>query len=110
MHLRVRRSDAHAVVEVTDAGPGMPPDLLVEATHRFTRSAEARSRPGAGLGLSIVEQVVTAAGGELRLCHDGTHHAVGVPSGVPCDHGPGMTVGVVLPSLRPGRGRASPSS
>ena len=114
VHLGLRRADAHAVVQVTDAGPGMPADLLAEATHRFTRSAQARSRPGAGLGLAIVEQVVTAAGGELRLCHGGMHHAVGVPSGLPCDHGPQMSVTVVVPTadeaVRRGTGRASPSS
>ena len=86
-------------MQVTDAGPGMPADLLAEATHRFTRSAEARSRPGAGLGLAIVEQVVTAAGGELRLCHGGAHHAVGAPSGLPCAHGDEMTVTVLLPAV-----------
>ena len=95
--LRVRRADAHAVVEVNDAGPGIAPELLPEATRRFARSAEARSRPGAGLGLAIVEQVVVAAGGELRLCHGGSHHAVGVPSGLPCQHGATMTVTVLLP-------------
>lgn len=75
----------------------MPPDLLHEATGRFTRSPQARSAPGAGLGLSLVEQLVVAAGGELRLCHAGTHTSHGVPGGPACDHGPAMTVTVLLP-------------
>src|SRR5207247_10175311 len=37
-----------ARLTVTDAGPGMPPDLLAGATHRFARPDEARNRPGSG--------------------------------------------------------------
>ena len=85
------------VVEVRDAGPGMDPDLLAGATERFTRSAAARSRPGAGLGLSLVEQMVTHAGGELRLCHAGHHSSHGWPHPeVACDHGDAMTATVIL--------------
>lgn len=67
VELTVRRDGAHTVLEVTDSGPGMPPEFLEVATRRFHRAPEARSRPGAGLGLSIVEQLVAGAGGELRL-------------------------------------------
>jgi signal transduction histidine kinase len=85
------------VVEVRDAGPGMDPDLLAGATERFTRAAAARARPGAGLGLSLVEQMVTHAGGELRLCHAGHHSSHGRPHPeVACDHGDAMTATVIL--------------
>ncbi|HRI98506.1 MAG TPA: HAMP domain-containing sensor histidine kinase, partial [Nocardioides sp.] len=67
VRVEVRRLGTHVELEVTDAGPGMPPELLAVATRRFHRAPEARSRPGAGLGLSIVDELVTAAGGELRL-------------------------------------------
>ena len=67
VELTVRRDGSHTVLEVTDSGPGMPPEFLGVATRRFHRAPEARSRPGSGLGLSIVEQLVTGAGGELRL-------------------------------------------
>jgi len=88
---------------VSDAGPGMPPELLESATQRFVRSDEARSRPGSGLGLSLLDALVGQAGGELRLCHDGRHASHGRPAPVPCSHGPEMTVTVLLPSssLRP---------
>jgi signal transduction histidine kinase len=87
-----------AVIEVGDAGPGMSTSLLAEATNRFSRSAEARARPGAGLGLAIVEQLVRAAHAELRLCYRGDHvtHGQPVPT-VECDHGPSMTATVILP-------------
>jgi signal transduction histidine kinase len=88
------------LLRVEDAGRGMAPDLLAEATDRFTRSAEARARPGAGLGLALVAQVVTGAGGELRLCHDGHHTSRGRPVPVPCTHGGAMVASVFLPVER----------
>jgi len=90
-------SDSWARIAVRDAGPGMPPVLLARATGRFTRSDEARSRPGAGLGLALVEQLVIAAGGELRLCASGHHARHGGPVPVECDHDASMTVTVLLP-------------
>jgi two-component system OmpR family sensor kinase len=84
-------------LQVRDAGDGMEPGLLATATGRFTRASEARSRPGAGLGLALVDGLVARTGGELRLCHGGHHHSSGnVQSGVRCDHGPEMTVTVLL--------------
>jgi signal transduction histidine kinase len=75
----------------------MEPALLAKATGRFTRASEARSRPGAGLGLALVDGLVARAGGELRLCHAGHHQIAGsVQSTVCCDHGPEMTVTVLL--------------
>ncbi|MBB6625769.1 HAMP domain-containing histidine kinase [Nocardioides sp. KIGAM211] len=89
---------AWTVVEVRDGGPGMSGELLTTATGRFTRSAEARSRPGAGLGLALVDQLVRQADGELRLCSGGEHrtHGRAVPE-VACEHGAATTVTVVLP-------------
>jgi two-component system, OmpR family, sensor kinase len=84
-------------LQVRDAGDGMEPALLATATGRFTRASEARSRPGAGLGLALVDGLVARTGGELRLCHAGHHHSSGSSqSGVRCDHGPEMTVTVLL--------------
>ena len=84
-------------VRVQDAGPGMSPELLATATRRFARAAESRSRPGFGLGLSVVATAVARAGGELRLCHAGHHQTYGTPAPPPCEHGPAMTVTLLLP-------------
>lgn len=99
IRIRVRPGPGSAVIEVTDAGPGMPAELMGRAAERFTRADKARSRPGAGLGLSIVVALVQGAGGELRLCHEGSHVRFGRQLlDVPCQHPPVMTVTVVLPA------------
>eukprot|EP01032_Pedospumella_encystans_P033560 gene33560-37928_t len=55
--------DAHGFV-VTDDGPGFPPDLVEHAFERFARGDAARHREGGvGLGLALVQAIVTAHGG-----------------------------------------------
>jgi two-component system, OmpR family, sensor kinase len=83
---------------VADAGPGLAPEILDTATRRFVRSEEARSRPGSGLGLALVQAMVAQAGGELRMCHAGHHASHGGRAPVACTHGPEMTVTILLPT------------
>ena len=56
-----------AVLKVADEGPGIPPDKYAEAVKRFVRLDESRSKPGTGLGLSLVEAVTALHGGSLEL-------------------------------------------
>ncbi|KRE94310.1 histidine kinase [Nocardioides sp. Soil774] len=105
----VRREGGHAVLQVADEGPGMDPDMLAQATRRFSRAPEARARPGAGLGLSLVEHLAVSAGGELRLCHAGHHASTGVAADVECLHDDRMTATVLLP-VAPARNAFTKSS
>lgn len=86
----LRRAQTHlgpvAVLVVSDDGAGMPAEFLPTALLRFSRAGEARERPGSGLGLSVVEQLVSASGGELRLCSRGAHHRADGRFDVPCTH------------------------
>ncbi len=50
-------------VEVLDRGPGIAVGDLGRVFDRFYRAADARARPGSGLGLSIVREVALAHGG-----------------------------------------------
>ena len=54
-----------AGVFVDDAGPGIAPEETELVFHRFYRSAQHRSEPGSGLGLSIVEGIVGQHGGRV---------------------------------------------
>jgi two-component system, OmpR family, sensor kinase len=58
----VERDDV-VELHVADAGPGFPEGFLDRAFDRFSRAAEARSRGGSGLGLSIVALIAQAHGG-----------------------------------------------
>ncbi|SDT00330.1 Signal transduction histidine kinase [Friedmanniella luteola] len=107
VHVHVDRVGAVGRLQVQDAGPGMDAQLLATATRRFSRAAESRSRPGFGLGLALVAAAVTRAGGELRLCSAGHHQSSGVPTPSTCEHGPAMTVTVLLPTTQSASGDSS---
>jgi two-component system OmpR family sensor kinase len=71
------------VLEVVDAGPGMSPQDAKKAFDRFWRAEASRTRPGSGLGLSIVAGIVAAHGGDVTLASDavrGTEVRVVLPS------------------------------
>ncbi len=60
--------DGWVVLEVADAGPGIPADVLPHVFERFVRADRARARAsgGSGLGLAIVQGVVQAHGGSVE--------------------------------------------
>jgi two-component system OmpR family sensor kinase len=69
VHVQLTRTDRRAVLEVSDEGPGMTPDVAARAFERFYRADPSRSRDrgGSGLGLSIVRAIVEAHGGSVTL-------------------------------------------
>ena len=54
-------------ISVLDTGPGIPEDKRAAAIERFTRMDSARTLPGSGLGLSLVEAVAEFHEGEFDL-------------------------------------------
>ncbi|HEY0561302.1 MAG TPA: ATP-binding protein [Frankiaceae bacterium] len=72
--VRLAAGDGEAVLEVSDAGPGLAPDVAERVFERFYRVDPSRTRAqgvtkggGSGLGLSIVAAVVAAHGGRVDL-------------------------------------------
>ncbi|CAN7475572.1 HAMP domain-containing sensor histidine kinase [Pararhizobium sp. LjRoot235] len=55
------------VVSVADHGPGIPADKRGDVVARFVRLDESRSKPGTGLGMSLVEAVMEMHQGRLEL-------------------------------------------
>ncbi|WP_407319654.1 HAMP domain-containing sensor histidine kinase [Isoptericola halotolerans] len=63
----VVRGTGTVEVSVRDRGPGVPSEQLDRLTERFWRSPGHSSVKGSGLGLAIASELMTAAGGGLRL-------------------------------------------
>ena len=79
--LSARAESAAVVIEVTDTGPGIAPELRSTLFDRFTKSVGSR---GSGLGLAIARAIVTA--------HGGTIDAASGPGGI------GTTLRISLPT------------
>lgn len=56
-----------AVISVTDSGPGIAPDQLIEIFEPFRSENTPDGRHGSGLGLAISRQLARALGGDLRV-------------------------------------------
>ncbi len=88
-------TEGGAFISVADRGPGISENDRQRVLKRFVRLEESRTKPGTGLGLSLVAAVARLHGGELKLE----------------DNQPGLRVTVVLPEkivMRSGAARAAP--
>ncbi|MDX6538630.1 MAG: hypothetical protein QOI71_240 [Gaiellales bacterium] len=82
IELSARAASGAIELTVRDCGSGMPQEFEARAFERFTRADDARSGPGAGLGLAIVELIVHAHGGEPYIEHGATGFEIGMR--IPC--------------------------
>ncbi|WP_137132772.1 HAMP domain-containing sensor histidine kinase [Rhizobium sp. FY34] len=78
-------------LSIADSGPGIPANKREDVRKRFVRLDESRSKPGTGLGLSLVEAVMGLHGGRLELS---ATHGDDAPV-------PGLTVTMVFPVQKP---------
>ncbi|AOF89376.1 ATP-binding protein [Sinorhizobium sp. RAC02] len=83
------RRDGDVVLSVADSGAGVPDDKHDEVVKRFVRLDASRSKPGTGLGLSLVGAVMEMHHGRLEL--DATHPER--------ENNRGLTVRMVFPVL-----------
>jgi two-component system, OmpR family, osmolarity sensor histidine kinase EnvZ len=67
VRLAVGESAAQVWIEVADQGPGIAPDQRAAMLQAFARADASRSRPGLGLGLSVVQRVASRLGGDVRF-------------------------------------------
>lgn len=70
-------------VSICDHGIGMDEQQLAHATERFWRADKSGHIPGAGLGLSLTQEVVRLLGGKLMLTSEpgsGTQATVTLPA------------------------------
>ena len=69
IHVTAQRTNGDLRIAVRDQGMGMDPKELRSIFQKFyrTRKAEASGEAGTGIGLSIVEQIVTHHGGRMEV-------------------------------------------
>ncbi len=89
--VRLSKRDGTFRLSVCDHGPGIPRDKRQEVTKRFVRLDESRSKPGTGLGLSLVEAVMELHGGSLELSATAESNK----------ETPGLTATMVFPAPKP---------
>ena len=67
IRVQTRAEDAHAVIEVTDNGSGVAPELLPRLFDLFVQSDRTldRAQGGLGIGLSIVKQLIEMHDGRV---------------------------------------------
>jgi signal transduction histidine kinase len=83
IELRVGRVQDKVELVVSDNGPGIPKDKFDEILERYVRLDSARSTPGNGLGLSLVNAIAKLHGATLILL----------------DNSPGLRILLSFPSL-----------
>ena len=66
---------ADALIEISDDGPGIPPELLEKVFELFFKADPARAPlagRGFGLGLSIARDIIERHGGSISLLNGST--------------------------------------
>ncbi|MGV8935987.1 MAG: sensor histidine kinase [Allorhizobium sp.] len=89
LNVATRNGEVH--LAVADQGPGIAANRRDDVVKRFVRLDESRSKPGTGLGLSLVEAVMALHGGRLELADTETVDGVAR----------GLTATMVFPARKP---------
>ncbi|HFD87940.1 MAG TPA: GHKL domain-containing protein, partial [Gammaproteobacteria bacterium] len=81
IRLKIEQKNGHAIISVSDSGPGIPVQEREHVLQRFVRLDTARSKEGNGLGLSLVNAVALLHKAELTLE----------------DNHPGLKISLIIP-------------
>jgi signal transduction histidine kinase len=76
LSLQVRTKDGEAIIRVRDSGIGIAPEALPHIFDLFKQgnAADPRSRPGLGVGLAVVRNLVELHGGTVTAASAGVGH------------------------------------
>ncbi|NMN71875.1 HAMP domain-containing sensor histidine kinase [Rhizobium sp. 57MFTsu3.2] len=83
INVSLRRDGPIAVITVADTGPGIPAPERDKVFRRLYRLDKSRTRPGSGLGLSLVKAIADLHGARIEIE----------------DNSPGVKISVQLPAL-----------
>ena len=108
VRVRLTTDGALAVLEVSDDGPGIPPEHRETVFDRFTRLDQARTRDqgGSGLGLAIARDIAVAHGGSLTVAHTPPPGAC-LRTALPVAEPPGPPTRPAAEPLQPSHSRPS---
>ncbi len=67
IEVRAMEDGRAVVVEVADSGAGIAPDDLTKIFEELYRGANARSTEGSGLGLALVNRIISLHGGQIDV-------------------------------------------
>ncbi len=67
IEIAVRRENGHVLVEVSDSGPGIPPEAREHIFLKFFQKDMKRHVGNVGLGLALCEKVVSRHGGAIGI-------------------------------------------
>lgn len=65
--VRVQCDDEHVFLTVTDHGPGIAPEVLLQVFEAFAHGDMAHHTAGLGLNLAIARHIIQAHGGTIRV-------------------------------------------
>jgi PAS domain S-box-containing protein len=104
IRVRTRLEGGRVVVEVSDTGAGIPPELLGRIFDAFFTTKEVGV--GTGLGLAISQRIISDLGGELTVesvVGTGSTFRVSIPVGAPHSSQPLLAARPPRPAGRQGR-------
>jgi len=77
-----RRSDDHALIDIQDSGPGIPPLIRDRLFQPFVTAGKPC---GLGLGLALARQTILSHGGSMWLAaEEGAHFVISLPGAETC--------------------------
>jgi signal transduction histidine kinase len=100
--IRVRREDAHVVVEVADRGMGIPPDLLPHVFGLFVQGSH-HTDGGLGVGLALAQRLVHEHDGTITAASAGAGRGSQFTLTLPLCAADALRVGAPLQSQAAGR-------
>jgi signal transduction histidine kinase len=76
IRIQTRAEDSSALIEISDTGPGISPDLLPRLFEMFVQGERTldRSQGGLGIGLSVVKRLLEMHGGDVTAHSEGLGH------------------------------------
>jgi signal transduction histidine kinase len=82
--VRTRSSNGHALIEISDNGPGIPPEILPRIFDPFFTTRTGGE--GLGLGLAVTQSIVVGFGGTIEVqsqLGEGTTFVISLPLQAP---------------------------